>query len=868
MFARKRTAVRGDRRRLALETLEPRALLTASPMDAGELQFSGHGGLCQCPVCTGVGLSHIPAVQQTATPAASNPLSSLPALASNPGAAAKLYLDFNGHFQASWGSFSNATTPVFDQDGDAATFSDAELTTIQQVWARVAEDYAPFNVDVTTIDPGNLANRVVAHIAIGGNWSDWYGHAAGGVAYIGGFYNAAPNVGYVFEAALGNGNARYVAEAASHEAGHLFGLLHQARWNGSTLVEPYHSGNANWAPIMGVGYYATRTTWHNGATSASPNALQSDMAIIAGASNGFGFRPDDFGNGVHTASSLPLSGSTAVVSGRIGHNGDQDMFRFWTSGGNVSFNLYVSQFGANLDSVLQIWNSSHQLIATASPTTSLGASLVRSLAQGTYFVSVRATGGYGNVGRYTLTGTVPQPTPPEIGLSLDGSNLNTGDAIDFGATTLGAPVTRTFTVHNTGIGNLSLTPLTAADLPPGFEIVSNLGSTLLAPGATTTFEIRLAAADAGAFSGALRLKSNDADENPFVLNLSGQTAGAEITVHAGTLNVTSGQTVGFGPTFPGTPVERTFTVSNTGTNTLTLAPIDADGLPAGFTLVANLGGTALLAGESTTFIVRLDAAAAGTYSGTLALVSDDANESPFAITLTGAVTPPLQIIDNGAAGNTRVGSWIRTTNKGFELDIHSTARGNGTRTSNWIFSNLASGQYRLWGSWTGGSSNASDAPFRIYSGQGTVPIVRVSQRTASSGLLANGGRWKFLGTVNVTKGWVKVSLTNAANGVVVADAVRLVAVPASLAAADKAGSTPSTRPPTVPFLAKMLASSHSTSDDGPPPADARHQAFQQTSAVVNVQQKLDDTIDLLAQPDELPEYSAVVDQLLDDALPA
>jgi hypothetical protein len=35
-----------------------------------------------------------------------------------------------------------------------------------------------------------------------------------------------------------------------------------------------------------------------------------------------------------------------------------------------------------------------------------------------------------------------------------------------------------------------------------------------------------------------------------------------------------------------------------------------------------------------------------------------------------------------------------------------------------------------------------------------------------------------------------------------------------------------------------------------------------------VQQKLDDTIELLAQPDELPEYSAVVDQLLDDALPA
>jgi hypothetical protein len=314
----RRRRQRGKRRRpLTVERLEPRTLMALAPPGVdSELLLSGHGELCNCPVCTGQGLDQIPAVEESsAGPAASNPLSSLPQLASNPSAAAKLYLDFNGHFQASWGNYSNATTPVFDQDGDATTFSNGELATIQQVWARAAEDYAPFNIDVTTIDPGSLANGVVAHIAIGGNWSDWYGSSAGGVAYVGGFYNGAPNVGYVFEAALGNGNARYVAEAASHEAGHLFGLYHQANWSGTTLVESYNSGNASWAPIMGVGYYATRTTWHNGATPTSNTSYQSDLVILANASNGFGLRADDHGSTIATADPLTINGTAASASG-------------------------------------------------------------------------------------------------------------------------------------------------------------------------------------------------------------------------------------------------------------------------------------------------------------------------------------------------------------------------------------------------------------------------------------------------------------------------------------------------------------------------------------------------------------------------
>src|SRR6185312_7988109 len=87
---------------------------------------------------------------------ATHPLASIPALHSNPDAKATLFLDFDGNYQATWGAYSNITTPVYDIDGDTTTFSERELSNISEAWARAAEDYAPFSVDVTTVEPAVL----------------------------------------------------------------------------------------------------------------------------------------------------------------------------------------------------------------------------------------------------------------------------------------------------------------------------------------------------------------------------------------------------------------------------------------------------------------------------------------------------------------------------------------------------------------------------------------------------------------------------------------------------------------------------------------------------------------------------------------
>ncbi|MGI9578644.1 MAG: hypothetical protein ACR2OH_10620, partial [Microthrixaceae bacterium] len=84
-------------------------------------------------------------------------------LHSHPGADHTIYLDFDGH-TAEGTSWNNSTHPSittgpYNTDGNANSWSTNELNVIRQSWERVAEDFSPFDVNVTTEDPGTEALR-------------------------------------------------------------------------------------------------------------------------------------------------------------------------------------------------------------------------------------------------------------------------------------------------------------------------------------------------------------------------------------------------------------------------------------------------------------------------------------------------------------------------------------------------------------------------------------------------------------------------------------------------------------------------------------------------------------------------------------
>jgi subtilisin-like proprotein convertase family protein len=385
------------------------ALLGLEPLEQRRLLHAGHDHDQPDPV---VQMGMVGVLPGDEAPAIGveplHALSEIPALNSLPGAAVSVYLDFDGHFESVWGSHTNVSTPVYSRDADFTTFSDSELQAIQQIWAQVAEDYSPFKVNVTTVQPPSFANGVAVRVSIGGDGA-WTGGTYGGIAYVNNFTSSIVNTVYVFPANLSNGNPKNVAEASSHETGHSFGLDHQSLWTGTVKTAEYYSGPGNGtAPIMGNSYSATRGLWWQGTSSDGPTTIQDDLSVISSSQNGFGYRPDDYGNTASTATPLPNVGGVFTASGVITTTSDLDYFSFDTGAGQVTLQVSVPAQN-NLDARLELRDAAGVLITSAAPTNSFGAKIVTNLPAGSYRVVVASQGNYGDVGQYTLTASVLAP---------------------------------------------------------------------------------------------------------------------------------------------------------------------------------------------------------------------------------------------------------------------------------------------------------------------------------------------------------------------------------------------------------------------------------------------------------------------------
>ena len=343
-----------------------------------------------------------------------SPLTSIPALNSDPGAPATLYLDFHGEAAFNMGFTPIPATPAYDIDGDPTTFSSQELANIQEIWSRVSEMYSPFNINVTTVDPGNwgYGGQHQLRALIGGNGA-WAGGGLAGVAQVGSY--ASSGLGdtvFSFSSVMG-GNPTDVADDIAHEAGHGFGLQHQSVYSGTTLVAEYNSGNSLVGPIMGVPFSSQRALWWDGPDIQGYNVIQDDMSVISGSANGFGYRPLTVGQSAGSASPLSISGGSISGSGIIEQTNQTDYYSFTTGAGTDTFNMNVAQYGAMLHAKLQLFDSSGNLVATAANASTLGQTLTATLSAGTYYIVAESYGQYGDVGQYTLSGSVvPAGTGP------------------------------------------------------------------------------------------------------------------------------------------------------------------------------------------------------------------------------------------------------------------------------------------------------------------------------------------------------------------------------------------------------------------------------------------------------------------------
>ncbi|MFS6826983.1 Calx-beta domain-containing protein [Cyanobium sp. ATX-6F1] len=311
----------------------------------------------------------------------------------------------------------------------------------------MAEDFAPFNIDVTTeylgeafLTRSSIGDQIYGTRALISPISSYFGNY-GGIAYV----NVFDSVGDTYKPALifpenlGPNGEKYIAEAISHEVGHNLGLSHDG-----TATQGYYSGQGSgetgWAPIMGVGYYQPLSQWSKGEYIGA-NQKQDDLAIIASQST---YRSDASGNTAATASSLGVNGSNATYAslvdvfqfGIIETRSDLDWYGFTTGVGTISFSVgsitqafintggsYLSSYvtapggSTNLDIWAGLYASNGTKLYESNPQYGLGASFSYDISiAGTYYLAIDGVGegnplmtgysDYGSLGQYLISGTI------------------------------------------------------------------------------------------------------------------------------------------------------------------------------------------------------------------------------------------------------------------------------------------------------------------------------------------------------------------------------------------------------------------------------------------------------------------------------
>ena len=335
---------------------------------------------------------------------------SAPKLNSYPAATATIFLDTDGHTVT--GSLWNGGAPILCA---AAALTDAQIT---EIFNRVAEDYRPFNINITTDSLKFLSAPLTQRIRIIVTPTSGWKPGVGGIAYIGSFTWGDDTPAFVFTDRLGPNNPKYIAECCTHESGHTVGLSHQSSYDVScNLVETYNtgtgSGETGWAPVMGNSYYKNMTGWNDGPTPYGCVNVQDNLSIIT-STNGFTYRSDDFDE-VLNSSTNELSNTSFTKDGIISTSTDKDAFRLSLSQNTsfhfeaVPFSLGANNIGANLDIKVLLYNQSLTLIRTYDPASAMSVIIDTALNAGTYYFVLDGsgntnTGNYGSLGSYTISG--------------------------------------------------------------------------------------------------------------------------------------------------------------------------------------------------------------------------------------------------------------------------------------------------------------------------------------------------------------------------------------------------------------------------------------------------------------------------------
>jgi hypothetical protein len=218
------------------------------------------------------------------------------------------------------------------------------------MWKMVVEDFSTFNVVVVkTLAEFQNASGLKMQIILTNKTAQIQASpilsGVPGAAYISSILWQNGTVCFVFiNEFIGPDRYKKIAEAITHELGHVFGLFHQKEPN-TNFEYRFPSSNLLYGAIMGNGYQAKFVCWIVGPSNSLPsNQLQNDAAIIGDIT---GWK-ESLCSGT-PGNNNPILSST-VINSVLVYSTDQQCFYKDTpgnktitvkSGGNVKFKMKV-----------------------------------------------------------------------------------------------------------------------------------------------------------------------------------------------------------------------------------------------------------------------------------------------------------------------------------------------------------------------------------------------------------------------------------------------------------------------------------------------------------------------------------------------